>query len=113
MALGPRARLKPYNPHSSGLPSQPFMADARMSQFRIIKAVAEAEGWGVLYFDQGIGHDSHTFIHRLRKEVLEVYYRSSRPRKAVWNGDVVDVGCVTDILQGRTAGIGQEVADSA
>lgn len=100
MGLGPRARLKPYNCHSDYIPTQPVMTHRKTSQFRLIRGVAEAENWGILYHDQGIGHDSHTFIQKLRGEVLEVFYRSSKPVRAYWNGDEVDVHQIVDILTG-------------
>lgn len=79
------------------------MTHRKTSQFVLIKRCAELEGWGVLYLDHGVGHDSHVFTHKRRKQVLEVCYRASRPVSARLNGESVETYRVLDILTGVDA----------
>lgn len=85
----------------------PVMTHRKTSPFILIKRCAEVEGWGVVYMDHGVGHDSHVFTHKKRRQVLSVYYRASKPIDARFQGEKVELHRILDILTGVDAAIGK------
>lgn len=75
--------------------------DRPESDFQRLRRIASEHGWEVLYFDHGIGHDSHLFLHNERGLAVGVFYRSSTAREAELNTAPIPVERAEAILKGE------------